>query len=75
LLGAGRNTKEDVIDPAAGICLIAKTGDFVEVGAPIATLYSEKQTGFAAAEERIHSATKIGETAPKKEPLIFDIVE
>ena len=75
LLGAGRNTKEDVIDPAAGICLIAKTGDFVEVGAPIATLYSEKQTGFAAAEERILSATKIGETAPKKEPLIFDIVE
>ena len=75
LLGAGRNTKEDVIDPAAGICLIAKTGDFVEEGDPIATLYSEKQTGFAAAEERILSATKIGETAPKKEPLIFDIVE
>jgi len=27
LLGAGRNTKEDVIDPAAGIYLCAKTGD------------------------------------------------
>ena len=75
LLGAGRNTKEDVIDPAAGIRLIAKTGDFVKVGDPIATLYSEKETGFAAAEARILSATKIGETAPEKEPLIFDIVE
>ncbi|MBQ9113296.1 MAG: pyrimidine-nucleoside phosphorylase [Clostridia bacterium] len=75
LLGAGRNTKEDVIDPAAGIYLCAKTGDFVKVGDRVAILYSEKESGFAAAEARLLDATRIEENPPKAEPLILDIVE
>jgi pyrimidine-nucleoside phosphorylase len=75
LLGAGRNTKEDVIDMTAGLKLIKKTGDFVEEGEPIAILYSGKENGFTAAAERLLSATKICETAPEKQPLILDIVE
>ena len=75
LLGAGRNTKEDVIDPTAGIYLRAKTGDFVNEGDEIATLYSGKESGFAAAAEKLLSATEICEIAPKKQPLILDIVE
>lgn len=75
LLGAGRNTKEDVIDAAAGIRLCAKTGDLVRAGDPIAILYSEKKTGFAAAEERLLQATRIDKTAPEKAPLILDVVE
>lgn len=74
LLGAGRNTKEDVIDMAAGIYLKAKTGDFVEKGAPIAVLYSEKQD-FKAAETRILSATHIEKSQPAKQPLILGVVE
>ena len=75
LLGAGRNTKEDVIDAAAGIYLLKKTGDSVQEGECIAILYSEKQNSFAAAEERLLMATKIGKTKPKEQPLILDIVE
>lgn len=75
LLGAGRNTMKDKIDAAAGICLKAKTGDRVNVGDPIAVLYSEKEESFAAAEERILAATRIEATQPKKQPLILDIVE
>ncbi len=75
LLGAGRNTKEDIIDPTAGIYLCKKTGDFVKVGEPIALLYSGKESGFAAAEERLLAATRIGQIAPKKKPLILDVVE
>ncbi len=74
LLGAGRNTKEDVIDMSAGIYLQAKTGDFVNAGEPIATLYSSKND-FAAAEARLLSATTISEKAPVNQPLILDIVE
>ena len=59
LLGAGRNTKEDVIDPTAGIYLCAKTGDFVNAGDEIALLYSGKESGFTAAAEKLLSATKI----------------
>ena len=75
LLGAGRNTKEDVIDPTAGIYLLAKTGDKIEKGDPIATLYSGNKDRFAAAEERLLKATQIGATAPESIPLILDVVE
>jgi pyrimidine-nucleoside phosphorylase len=75
LLGAGRNTKEDVIDPTAGIYLLAKTGDYVEKGAPIATLYSGRVDRFAVAEERLLKATQMGKTAPAEIPLILDVVE
>ena len=74
-LGAGRNTKEDKIDMSAGIMLRAKTGDFVNKGDIIATLYSEKETAFKTAEEKILRATKIEKQPPKKQPLILAIVE
>ena len=75
LLGAGRNTKEDVIDPTAGIYLKAKTGDFVQVGDPIAVLYSGKESGFAAAEERLLAATHIAAEKPEAIPLVLSVVE
>ena len=75
LLGAGRNTKEDVIDFAAGIHLCAKTGDYVKTGDPIAVLYSEKETSFQAAKERLLRSTKIGDKQPEKQPLILSVVE
>lgn len=75
LLGAGRNTKEDVIDPTAGIYLLAKTGDYVEAGTPIATLYSGRENRFAIAEERLLKATQMGAETPEEVPLILDVVE
>ena len=75
LLGAGRNTKEDVIDPTAGIMLCKKTGDFVEKGETLAILYSDKQNGFEASEKRLLQATKLGDKAPENAPLILDVVE
>ena len=75
LLGAGRNTKEDVIDPTAGLFLYAKTGDHIEAGAPIATLYTERENSLAAAEERLLAATLITDEAPTPRPLIFDVIE
>ncbi len=75
LLGAGRNTKEDVIDPAAGVYLCKKTGDFVKVGDELALLYTNKESALAQAEERLLSATYIESTSPEKIPLILDVVE
>ncbi|MFX3673992.1 MAG: pyrimidine-nucleoside phosphorylase [Paenisporosarcina sp.] len=40
LLGAGRATKESVIDLAVGLVLHKKVGDSVEVGESLATIYS-----------------------------------
>ncbi len=74
LLGAGRNTKEDVIDYAAGILLRAKTGDYVEEGEPLAFLFSDRQERLDAAEAKFLESTEIGDSAPEKRPLILDIV-
>lgn len=75
LLGAGRNTKEDTIDHAAGLMIHAKTGDYVKAGDPIATLYTEREETLVAAEARLLSATFFSKEAPAARPLIFDVIE
>lgn len=75
LLGAGRNTKEDVIDPAAGILLSVKTGDIVHAGDVIATLCTSEKERLEAAEQRLLEATEIGDECPEARPLIVDVVE
>lgn len=71
LLGAGRETKESTIDFAAGIVLHAKTGQWVEKGAPLATVYTNRPDALASAQERLLAAFKIEGEAPVKRPLIF----
>ena len=75
VLGAGRNTMEDKIDFAAGIRLIAKTGDYVRAGDPIATLYASDENLFAAAEQRLLAATTISDEQPAEAPLILERIE
>ena len=75
LLGAGRNRKEDVIDPTAGIILHAKTGDEVKAGQPIATLYTSNADLLDAAEAKLLASTCIGEDKPAARPLILGVVE
>lgn len=41
-LGAGRRTKADTIDPAAGIVLRKKIGDYINAGEELLTLYTER---------------------------------
>ncbi len=74
-LGAGRNTAEDTIDPAAGIVLKKKTGDLVRKGEEIATLYAGKASLFGAAEKTLLAATEIGALPPADEPLVYGVVE
>ena len=71
LLGAGRETKESTIDYAAGIILHKKTGEKVEAGEVIATLYADKEELFKNAEARYQEAVKIGDEKPAEQPLIY----
>ena len=75
LLGAGRNTKDDVIDYSAGIILAKKTGDVVTKGDVIATLYTNKQETMKQAKEKFLSATVISNDKPDVKPLILGKVE
>ncbi len=74
-LGAGRNALGDKIDYSAGIILNKKTGDFVEEGEEIATLYSNDKSSFERAEKILLSATEIKDSKPGEEPLIYCTVE
>jgi beta-glucosidase len=58
-----------------GIVLLKKTGDRVDEGEVIATLYSDDSTRFDSAEKCFISATHIGDKKPDMQPLILDIVE
>ena len=74
LLGAGRNTKEDVIDLSAGYLLKKKTGDAVKAGDTLAVLYASREELFDAAERTLLNATTITAEAPEKRPLIFEVI-
>lgn len=71
LLGAGRETKESMLDETAGIKIWKKTGDHVDVGDTIATLYSSSHAGFKDSEHVLVEACRIGEEKPEEEKLII----
>ena len=74
ILGAGRISKEDPIDHAAGIVLAKKTGDSVKKGDVIATLFTNNEASVAQAEERFLSALEIGRGDVPEEKLILKII-
>ena len=74
LLGAGRQTVDSRIDPAAGIVLVRKEGDAVVAGDVIAELHFNPAhaAGVPAALDLIGEACTIGPTAAPRRPLIVD---
>lgn len=70
-LGAGRVTKTDVIDPAAGIIMRKKTGDAVSVGDSIMTLYSDSEAKLSDAAERIKSDLRYSDAPVTGGALIY----
>lgn len=75
LLGAGRETKDSLIDYSAGIILNKKTGDYVKEGEVLATLFSCKDNKFIAAKEKLLASYHFSSKRPKIEPLILARVE
>ena len=74
MLGAGRNSLEDKIDFTAGIILNKKTGDSVNKGDLIATLYSNTNS-FENAKNLFINSTVISDVKPSEKPLVLDIVK
>ncbi|TCI21981.1 pyrimidine-nucleoside phosphorylase [Exiguobacterium sp. SL-9] len=74
LLGAGRATKDDQLDFAAGITLEKKVGDKVEAGDVIAVLRSNKEDMVSALERMDHAYT-IGATEPTARPLVHAVIQ
>lgn len=74
LLGAGRRTKDDVIDAAAGIVLDVKPGSAIKSGDRIATLFSENEDAFTDAVAVLGDAFEVSDVPPKPIPMIIDTI-
>ena len=55
-LGAGRMTKDDVIDPAVGLVMRCRIGDKVEKGATIAVIHANDPAQAKAAADNVRAA-------------------
>ena len=73
-LGAGRATKADVIDFAAGIVLEKKVGSKVNVGDTLCKVYSNKENIDSILEEVVESF-KISAEQIDVLPIIYEVVE
>lgn len=73
-LGAGRATKDDVIDFKAGIILHKKPCDKISVGDVIATLYTDKEEALAEAESLVLSSLGFSSREVARKEMIYGSV-
>lgn len=71
MLGAGRERKEDKVDPAAGIRFVKKIGEPVQRGETLAFLYTNRPDQVAQASERYRDAVRISSAPPAERRLIL----
>ena len=74
-LGAGRERKEDTIDPAVGITVLVKPGVEVGVGQPILKLSYRHPARLEEALSVLAGAIEIGDEEPDSKPLILERVD
>jgi pyrimidine-nucleoside phosphorylase len=71
LLGAGRIKKSDIIDPAVGIWMKARLGDFVEKDDIVAQFYVNDEKNLDQATQRFLNAIVVEDNPVEKHPLIY----
>lgn len=74
-LGAGRKTKDSIIDLAVGIELVKKVGDRVEVGDIIAKIHSNDMIRAKNAKERLLKAYTFTDKEVSPSQLIYGLVD
>jgi len=73
-LGAGRRTKEDVIDHAVGIRCLAKRGDAVEPGQPLALVFARDELTGAGAAAEVLAAYELAPERPLRRSVLLEVV-
>ena len=73
--GAGRQRKEDDIDPAAGLYLHKKVGERVRQGELLCTIYGNNVKKIEKSLEEVKNAVKISRKQPEKNKLIKKIIK
>ena len=74
ILGAGRATKEESIDPAVGLVMKKRLGDFIRADEPLCVMYVNDESKVNAALEMFHSAFTYSDAKPEYRPMVYDVV-
>jgi pyrimidine-nucleoside phosphorylase len=74
MMGAGRQRKEDAVDPAVGVILEVKVGEKVDAGAVLCRLYYTQESTLDEAAEMVEDAFRIGNNKPDERELILEVV-
>jgi pyrimidine-nucleoside phosphorylase/thymidine phosphorylase len=74
MIGAGRNAKEDSIDPAVGVILEVKVGEKVDAGSVLCRLYYTGEDNLEEAAETVEDAFRISGARPEERELILEVV-
>jgi pyrimidine-nucleoside phosphorylase len=74
MMGAGRNRKEDVIDPAVGVILEVKAGEKVDAGSVLCRLYYTSEENLDEAADLVEDAFRISGSRPEERELILEVV-
>ncbi len=75
ILGGGRERKEDAVDPAVGIVLHKKVGDWVNAGEPLATIHYNAEARALRARQLIEASCTLADAARwAKRPLIHRVI-
>ena len=73
-LGAGRETKDTIIDYSAGIKILKKTSDYVEENEVIAILYTNKEEKIENSVNEYLAAIEFSDEEQQKPKLIYEII-
>jgi pyrimidine-nucleoside phosphorylase/thymidine phosphorylase len=74
MIGAGRGTKEDTIDPAVGVILEVKIGEKVDAGSVLCRLYYTGEDNLDEAADLVEDAFRISGARPEERELILEVV-
>ena len=74
ILGAGRATKEESIDPAVGLVMKKRLGDFIRADEPLCVMYVNDESKLNAALDMFHSAFTYSDAKPDYRPMVYDVV-
>ncbi len=74
VLGAGRATKEDIIDPAVGLVMQKRVGDKIEKGETFCTLYVNDEKNLEDAISTMREAVHIGAKPDHVPPMVYGVI-
>lgn len=75
ILGAGREKKEDAIDPAVGIVLVKKVAEEVRKGEVLTYIHANDENKLKEAKEKVKEIIKISPNIVAQEKTILEVLK